>query len=711
MGLNIFKKYHLPGIGCIVVLLVMFMSGNVQARTIGENEARNVALSFFSKKQIPANGNIAPLRLVGRYAPGVGTKVPFYIYNSSMKGSGFVVVSADDRALPVLGYSDEGTYDPANVPPAMQEWLDFLADEISALGDDNTSTTAPRRASLGGSIKPLLKCNWGQDAPYNILLPTTENGERAVTGCVATAMAQVMYYHKWPSKSTAIPEYTSQTQGIYRPALEATSFDWANMQNNYVPTSTGTSVNAVAKLMLYCDQALEMDFKDGSSSASTINTIQCLLNYFSYNAANYVSRQNYTREAWEQLLYSELKAKRPVIFSGATMKNSGHAFVCDGYDNESGLFHINWGWDGGSNGYFALSALTTKIQGTGGSAGVEGYIYRQAMVIGILPNNQSISKSTAMTFTNLELPGGTTYTRSSASENFVDVQVRGRFSNYTGEPHDMNPAWALYKGNTFISLVTPGYLYQELKHGWGGTATYNLNFGANLSSGTYQLVPVSRIYPDGQWEFCEGADINYVVAKITSTTLTLIPYGVNGNTQYSITGVTDEGYRHVGKTLKIIATVKNTGTSSNNYIYMFENGVKSTMEMLDMLPGSTGTVTFFYRPESTGTKTLTFSLNDDGSSNLSTYNITIGEMPFASLTMSQNPIGIQSGGILPSNNIKVTTTVTNKGSNTYDEEVMVYLCRVTKDNGNGNYSGKVVRTVMQPVKLNSGKSTNFTLNF
>ncbi len=698
-----------------VGMLALLCGASAEGRTLSESEARQVAGRFFT-----SHGKSCTPQVVersARRAPGRLTTAPaYYVFNTGSELSdGFVIVSGDDRAVPVLGYSDTGSFDPANVPPAMQEWLDGLSAEIESLGDDESAQYAPQRA-LGAKIAPMVTCNWDQNAPYNLQLPTVNSGERAATGCVATAMAQMMYYHRWPVESTAIPAYTSETQSIYRPELPAVAFDWANMQDNYKAADTGAAADAVAQLMLYCGQAVTMDFKNESSSASSSDIPVAFQTYFNYApSVRYVKRENYTKDAWAQMLYAELKAKRPVVYSGATMANSGHAFICDGYDNATGLFHINWGWGGGSNGYYALSALTTKIQGTGGSSGTEGYVARQAMVVGIVPGNQSAAPTTAMTFSDLSVTA-TTYTRSSSSSDFTGVTFSGRFNNYTGSTRSFVSGWALYQGNTRISVLTSEssntYLFTDLKDGWGRTSTFNLRFGAGLAAGTYRLVPISKLRPNGSWEECVGSDVNYVEAKITTTTLTLTPCGVNGIPKYTVNNVDYEGFKHASKTIKVIANITNSGTSMNNKIYLFVDGVKTTMEMLDINPGEAGDITFFYRPETVGTKTLKFTLNEDGTNPIATRSLTVEEMPAANLTMKHNVANLvtsTSGRKLNSNTAVVTTTVTNKG-NAYNEEVMAYLCKVTEKTATG-YRGSIVRRVTLPLTLAAGATADITLTF
>ncbi|MBR6282797.1 MAG: C10 family peptidase [Muribaculaceae bacterium] len=722
----------------LFVLAVAAMFGGLPtavARTLSESEAREVATQCLVSHGLEANVVRQPVAAgtaTARRAPGAAPA--FYVFNNEVAGRahGFVIVSGDDRAVPVLGFSDSGAYDSANVPPAMQAWLEFLAAEINALGDDNGSddnqpNRAPKRA-LGGKITPMLTCNWNQGVPYNGKLPMFEDiDKRAVTGCVATAMAQVMYYHRWPASSTAIPAYTTETLKITRPALPETTFDWANMKDNYSESDAGTAANAVAQLMLYCGQAVQMDYKyikyyedgkvidyDPTSSALASDIPEVFQKYFNYAPSiRYAKRNSYSKDDWECMLYAELKAGRPVIYGGHTMDDSGHGFVCDGYDNKSGLFHINWGWGSESiNGYFALSALTTELQGSGGSDDIEGYIKNQDMVLGIQPNDQSATVSTAMTIYSLEVPTKS-FARDNAESNFKNVKINAVIYNLTGSSQNVSFGWALYHGDNRLSVMPYEKGKGIINYLDGAECEDELNFGSDLADGNYRLVPMSRILPDGEWEVCEGGDVNYIEAIIAPTSLNLVLHGINGSVDYKVNDVTYDGFLHRYKTIKVIADITNNGTSMNDYIFLFVDGVKTTMEMLDINPGETGKVTFFYRPESVGTKQIQISLNSDGTNPLFTNSIQVTEMPSSDLRMEHKVDGLQikSGYLtLMGNTATVNTTVNNIGSATYNEEVIadLYHATVVYDT---SVEGIVIRTVSRPLNLNAHSATTFTLNF
>ncbi|MBO4871460.1 MAG: C10 family peptidase [Muribaculaceae bacterium] len=725
---NFFSKNHSQaGIKALAIVLLFIMScfNLALARTISESEARLVAKSFLQEKQIiSASQEISLVRSAARRAPGINgaaTAQSLYVYNAGDADAGYVIVSGDDRAMPVLGYSDHGHFDPANVAPALQEWVDFLTSEIESLGD--VTLPAPVTQPLitaRASISPMIKTQWDQNAPYNNRLKKTNDGNTAVTGCVATAMAQIMNYHKWPSKTTqAIPAYTTSTQSIYMPELAITTFDWSNMKNTYRGDNTGTSVTAVSTLMLYCAQALEMDFKNGVSSSGTYKMANVLPAYFNYaNSAFFIERFAYSTTEWENKIYSELSAKRPVAYGGSKMEG-GHSFVCDGYDGSTGMFHFNWGWSGSSDGYYLLSSLKPQYQGIGSAEGTEGYIRSQGIVVGITPNTGTIpNDATAMTISTLTA-SKVNFSRSSSSSSFTDVQLKARFSNNTGETRSFFGAWALYKDGKFVKYMYDNNnsstysTYNDLQHGWGGDRTYTLTFDASIEKGTYILYPMSQVKSTSNWTLCFGYKIFYVEATVSDYSLSLKVYGSGGTRRYSENSIQFNGSMKIGKPISIVANLNNTGTSMNDYIYLVVDNTVTTMSMACIQPGSSGNVTFNYLPTSTGSKTIKLSLNDDGSNPFATRSIVIQNMASANLSMTANILNtatVNSEKAIKGNSFTVMSDITNNNSSTFNEDVVVQLFRVINYQ-NGKYSGKVVKDITRTLTINGKDNSSQTFSF
>ena len=291
------------------------------------------------------------------------------LYMFNVSSGGFVIVSNDDQTVPILGFGESGSIDPDDLPDNMRAWLQGYAEQIAWLqnngnsGDDvNNRSRAPRRAAMA-AIAPLVQTNWNQSRPYNDLCPTID-GTRTVTGCVATTVAQLMNYHQWPETAcTAIDGYTTSTLDKNRNSyeltvsgLDATTFAWDKMIANYTPVNAETGKRylagtteqqeAVATLMRYCGTALQMIYglsANGGSSAYGESIPYALKHYFGYDGGiQHCYRQNYSYTAWVDLIYSELKASRPVALGGQST-GAGHAFICDGYKYDNAdYFHINW---------------------------------------------------------------------------------------------------------------------------------------------------------------------------------------------------------------------------------------------------------------------------------------------------------------------------------------------------------------------------------
>ena len=320
-----------------------------------------------------------------------------------------MIASADDRALPVLGYSDSGTIDWEKLPDNMRAWLKQYDQAMATLGHskdfvDGISKRGQKTRAPKAAIDPLVKTTWYQDAPYNNKVPLYDGaepdlqGKPSPTGCVATAMAQIMNYYQWPKAACEpIPEYEystsyeNQEKIVHIDALPSTTFDWDHMIDQYEgPNGTilGTEAeqDAVATLMRYCGQSVYMNYYPEFSGSDHQQVVEALIYYFGYkNTARWVKRIQYSIDGWEDLVYSELATGRPVQYGGDS-DGGGHSFICDGYDG-GGLFHINWGWGGSGDGFFSLAVLNPyDNSSTGSSSSGIGYSLHQDMVIGIDPD-------------------------------------------------------------------------------------------------------------------------------------------------------------------------------------------------------------------------------------------------------------------------------------------------------------------------------------
>ena len=680
-----------------LVATMLTCAASVWASPISESQALSAASRFMAGK------SLTPVALQHAHrAPGQSAGQAYYVFNAQAH-AGYVIVAGDDRVPPVLGYSDSGTFDPADVPPAMQALLDGYAEQIAALPADAQASARVSR----NAIAPLLTCIWGQGEPFNYYLPFTRTATSSgVTrayhgkvGCVATAMAQVMYYHKWPTQTDLpIPAYVTKTNGYQMPELPVTTFNWQAMKNAYNSTdSLNEAGQAAALLSLYCSQSLQTDLLKSTSSASTSSVGTALVNYFNYAAtARYVKRENYNTQTWENMLYAELQASRPVVYRGD--KNpGGHAFVVDGCDN-TGLFHINWGWNGLSNGYFVLSELNPDAQGIGGAEGECGYIFGQAMVIGIKPNDYSLAPINVRFYTMVVNSLGNS--RASSSDNFT-ANITGRFLNNTSEEEVFDYGWGIFSGDEMLSVIDSKSRSNGLAPNYYLNSTFDLAFGAGLSNGTYYLRPIFADLFDTNWQVCEGGLANYVEVNISGNSCTYEVFSTDGTPQYKANDMTFAGTMHTHKQVTATASITNLGNTMGNMIYILDNGTKANVSLVDLEKSQTGNVVFYFTPAVAGEHTITLSLNEDGSNPLIIKQLTITDMPEANLTMSNKILYVTDAAnkIITSRTYSVETTITNSGTNAYDEEVVLRLYRVY----NGT-SGTNVQDVAMPLQLAPGET-------
>jgi len=288
-----------------------------------------------------------------------------YIFQND-ENKGFVIIAGDDVFKPVIGVVQNGTYDSLNIPPNFAWYLDNIKKEMAFALEDELEQTpqiakewvalAANDSYTAGTY--LLTTTWSQKAPFYNQTPAI-NGQQAQTGCVATAMAQIMKYHEYPERATGtIPAYTTKTKSINIPPvnLEDIAFSWADMKDNY-SAYTPAEVNAVATLMSVVGKSVKMDYDTSGSGAYLSDALIALKDYFGYDKKiSYINRNNFT-DNWITMLKEQIDSYLPVLYEG--QGTGGHVFILDGYDNGDN-FHINWGWGGLYDGFFTLSNLTPE---------------------------------------------------------------------------------------------------------------------------------------------------------------------------------------------------------------------------------------------------------------------------------------------------------------------------------------------------------------
>lgn len=375
-----------------ISLFACFASTFLLART--PQEAANIASLFISQSHIAPTLRMQrsatattlelPVELVYTQYQLDNTTPAVFVFNNA-KSEGFVWVSAEENARTILGYSDQGHFNHTDIPENMQFWLNMYANEIARAQATphhvGTSITEPLP-----DIEPLLgETAWGQGKPFNNLCPII-NEERSVAGCVATAISQIMYAHKYPEKGTGSNSYHIGRDTIISEDFSQTTYDWVNMLPSYKKTYTDEEATAVATLVYHIGVASFMSYHPQGSGTVSEWAMQAINTFFGYDAAIQPLLKDYLLE-YEILsvVAKELQEGRPIYISGRTTNNEGHAFVCDGIHSD-GFIHINWGWDGSGNGFYTLSALDPGQHGTGGSSTNLAFTEDVTLYTNIRPN-------------------------------------------------------------------------------------------------------------------------------------------------------------------------------------------------------------------------------------------------------------------------------------------------------------------------------------
>lgn len=452
------KKLYLRLMG--TACMAMAMSSAVQAEVLEPAEALGRALSQENAPlKAPSGSAATSMKLTATFNANDGLPAA-YMFTTGKEASdssprAFALVAADD-VVPsmLLGYSDSApaTNGLNSIPPALHRLILDYAAEIEFLRATGAQPAPASRAEADTRqpVLPLVTTHWNQNMPFNSKCPVVEETYQCVTGCVATAMAQVMNYHKWPKTAHGSSSYTLDIYNAYTGNtingvnlsmdFEGLQFDWDNMLDDYTytavsddrmePNFTGVQGDAVATLMKACGYAVRIGYGTYETYGYDINVLNALLNYFDYDKSVRILQRRHVRlDEWEEAIYSNLTEYGPVYMSGQS--TGGHAFVIDGYSSDR-FFHVNWGWGGTSDGYFRLTAMDPSQQGIG-AATTTGYNYYQWAMLGIRPNtgNDKYPRAT------LCLPGGLSQWNTSVNEynvltvnshinNFEHYDVKGR---------------------------------------------------------------------------------------------------------------------------------------------------------------------------------------------------------------------------------------------------------------------------------------------
>ena len=376
----------------LLVTMVTILQLHLFAEHVSADKASQVGMNFMKQKYtfITTRGEAVKMYKSVELTQVTRRSVDnqhFYIFNLN-DNQGWVLVADDDRSIPILGYSKSGEFVTENLSANIEDWLTGISSEIQYIIDndivaDEKTTSLWKELFSGVStefinrdekvVNPLVQTRWNQAPYYNDHCPyDNQYGERTVTGCVATAMAQVLKYWNYPEVGSGSHSYSTSSYGTLYANFGGTQYAWNNMPNRVTSPN-----NAVATLMYHCGVSVDMSYgvaETGGSGAYVIssytNSENCaefaFKNYFGYKSSAHGEMKDNTSDSqWKNMLRADLNASRPLVYAG--FGNGGHCFVCDGYDN-SDMFHFNWGWDGQNDGFYGLEPTQSGGGGGGGSS-------------------------------------------------------------------------------------------------------------------------------------------------------------------------------------------------------------------------------------------------------------------------------------------------------------------------------------------------------
>lgn len=382
----------------IITIATLLLAQNVMAEFVKPDVAARYAQRVLGMKQAPVAESLPSMRAPGRDSRN--SEPEYYIFNNPQ--GGWAIIAADDRVNPIIGYSHEGTFSVNSLPDNLEWWMEGVASVVADVRKSDIKAPASVQAAweslmagrdfvTEGTTKYTETALWSQGEPYNNMCPVASgDNERAVTGCVATAMAIIMQYNSWPAHGNGvIGGYTTKSYPTYIPAYDITNhfYDWDLMSEEVVVKGqtrnwTFDHKDAVAQLIHDCGVAVCMDYSSEGSGSSADAMLKAIQDNMSYSKnSTVVSRSSYSLDEWFSLIKNEIDNGRVVYYDG-NGSVGGHAFVCEGYDTEGSKLRINWGWGGGGNGYFTLDLTDATL-------GLEFNKY-QGAVIGLAPDTTSV---------------------------------------------------------------------------------------------------------------------------------------------------------------------------------------------------------------------------------------------------------------------------------------------------------------------------------
>ena len=709
----------------IAVIVMAMTVPFASAKQIGPQQALEIARQFSTTDTKLKSMSASPAQMKVVYtakpegSPADSDDNGLLYVVSSGDNAGYVMVAGDDVVSnPVLGYSTGGVFDYGTAPDNLKWWIGEYARMIEYAAEHGMAVAAAPKFDT--SLDPLIKTHWNQDYPYNNLCPWLSEDMQGYTGCVATAMAQVMKYHEWPERGTGSHTYTDPNCGQTLSAnFGETTYRWDLMPNDYDGSWTDEQIEAVATLMAHCGVAVDMQYMPDGSGAYSGDVPGALVNYFGYaEDAIFLSRDYYAQNEWAGMVKDELDAGRPVYYSGQST-GGGHAFVIDGY-NTDGYFHVNWGWGSQSDDYYQLATLDPYSgQGIGGTTA--GYAYAQGAIF------------------NLHRPTG----------------------DETATPDIRMRSFAFYSGEASVETVKGGQVTFQINevYNYHPTASFGGYFGINIEDGNgnvvetgyfeisdnstpavlkpgygYDFVQISVIIPediaDGHYKAypfyaadTEGAEqypikglsmlSNYadVIVEGDNVTVTIQGTALGYISCSGAAVVVNDTFTN-GEEARVYAQITNNGTdyyTSDVYFTLCEHNSLETVysprysTYVSIAPGETQTVRI--------SQAVEYFLAEKDVYDIVICDNTLGPLPGGRIPINiNNPDLTLTKGLEITDpnpaNLTLTATVANRSASTYTGNINVLIWKPYPDLG-----VMVMQKALdiQNIEIAPGESANLTL--
>ena len=602
----------------IAVFVLLFCGvSRMQADAITSSQAKEVVSQLMAKK-------IAPEALTASVVFDATNKdgQPYIYAVSRADQKGYVLVSGDDRFAKVLGYSQNRRFDEQEMPENMRAWLQGYIDEMRYLESIDYHPTLRSVSSEKAPIAPLITSMWGQDSPYNDACPL-DDGERSATGCVATAMSQLINYHiqHYGAPKATIAEiegYISKDRQLKVDTIPAGTAlpDGSLLLDTYGEEASEAEKAAVAQLMLLCGTSVHMNYTYDGSGANSDLVPDALVSKFGFdNTTRLICRSDYTYAEWMDIIYDELAAARPVFHRGAS-SSGGHAFIADGY--KDGLFHINWGWYGNANDYFALSVMNPDDEGQiGASNSSDGYTINQKVIIGTQINSGETWKAPiCLTHENYRVEGR---------------KVKFSIYNDTGETRSFEAAVGFIdEAGVITPIKGTTKTYTDVEHGDCINASRTIPTNIDLANTTKKISPISREVDTEIWYTGKNTDVYYFLAEYDAEgvpTLTAHP-----SVQLTASEITVPTSKFISDAQVVKCHITNTGDEFYGSLYLFASTDETKGDYVSILgvtilPDKTQEICYAWYPQELGTYNLWIARDKKGEEVLSTTSVTITKDP------------------------------------------------------------------------------------